>query len=273
MSTSTTTPPAAPPDDRLPGGGRRRIPVAVIAVVAVVVTVTLVGGAAAVVLREETGDCPAALEQLVAVDTRPRGVATLMVELASNAERPISTVTDDLAVDVRSALDRGAAIELVIDAGSEQPLISSDCLDGTRLFAIDRANTTREAQDRAAAEAAVIAAIAGELGRASAAPKGSALRLLQRGADLPAGSGSTVVVWTDMLGNADDCLDVTDAPVDTAAIEAIVTGCEGEIDRYRRPVTIVGAGTTDRSTGRERWAVDLAARLCTDIADDCEARS
>lgn len=255
-----------PPSSRVIGA-------AVLAAV-LVVTGTVVALSALSAASEDEARCPAALEETASVGPDAGAQLHLLVDVPSDAPTSAERIAGDLLPALQRALEDGAFVSLVSDPGEGSPLAISRCFDGTRWFKVDYDNATRQDKELASALAAAASHVEQFVRDSEVAPTGSVLRLLQRASvDTAATSGLVeVVVWSDFLSNATDCLNPDGAEANTDTISAIRERCAKT--RSLRPinghVTLLGVGQTPRSVGFELWARDLAYAVCEALSPNCE---
>lgn len=242
---------------------------AVLVVAGAVLGLTTLSGAS-----QGEGRCPAALEQMASTGPDAGARLHLLVDVPSDAPASAQRIAGDLLPALRRALEDGAFVSLVSDPGEGSPLAISRCFDGTRWFKVDYDNATRQEKELAGALAAASGHVEQFVRESEVAPTGSVLRLLQRASvDTATASGLVeVVVWSDFLSNARDCLNPDGAEANTDTISAIRERCAET--RSLRPinghVTLLGVGQTPRSAGFELWARDLAYVVCQALSPNCE---
>lgn len=224
--------------------------------------------------------CPAAAMRAV----NPSGEldeverVSLMIDLYSNDPAYVLVVRSALRPILQGAVDRGASISLVADPGYQAELVSSTCLDGSKVFEITSVNDRRREIDLMKAVEALDQHTGDVLESVPVRRRGSPVRLLQRASivanadsDASTQGGEVVYLWSDFLSNAPDCLNPEGEAANERLSKALVTRCKTarSFERVYAPVHLLGLGSTPRSIGFELWARELAFRTCLLLESDC----
>lgn len=209
------------------------------------------------------------------------GPATPATDILLDADDNSPQAADRAVAALRPHLDNavttGEAIRLVVDPGTGQPLITVDCLDGTRVINTDRENIRRARADLQSAQEKVAELVWSAVREAPVQPSGTPTRLLALAADI-AGPDTTVVLWSSLLGvsaEPGDCLDAEGLIAEPAAVAAVVARCLESSQLAPIPagrLVIAGHGAPSLTTEQARFAGLLAHEICRQIADECEVQ-
>lgn len=156
-------------------------------------------------------------------------------------------------------------------------------MDGTHAFHIQRHNTGRRDKDTRLARAAFDGDVRDVVRGTTIAATGTVTRLIgsapEQIGELESASGgrvrgTTVVIWSDLLGDGDhdDCLDVDGQPATPGRAAALVRRCfvAGQLRPLDAAVRLLGVGYDARNEEQSLMATLLAARLCTELGRTCE---
>ncbi len=204
-------------------------------------------------------------------------VAVVLLDADDNSPQAADRAARALRPHLDAAVDTGALIRVVVDPGTGQPLITVDCLDGTRVVDTHRENERRARADLQAAQDKVAELVRSALREAPVQPSGTPTRLLALAAHI-GGPDTTVVLWSSLLGvsaEPGDCLDAEGSVAEPTAVAAVVGRCLES--RQLAPVparrlVLAGHGALSLTTEQARFAGLLAHEMCRQIADECEVQ-
>lgn len=262
-----------PPPPPLPS--RRRW----VAITAASSVTAVVAGLALLVERGgPSTPCPDGVVTSVAPAQR---IQLLMAQPAENAPAQAAAAARAFRPIIERSVRTGSAISLVIDRGEGGALEVDECLNGSRLFEITRGNPQREQQDLATTVDALTTHVQRRMTDGMIAPNASPLRILQRGAADAAAARQdgldvlSVAVFSDFIGNNNDCLGVPAREATAEVIADVILRCEqrDELPAIPARVELLGVGSSTRTAGFENWARALAAAVCDVTAPkNCDVR-
>ncbi|MEX5633579.1 hypothetical protein [Parafrankia sp. FMc2] len=209
----------------------------------------------------------------------------LYLDISDNSAASAARISQAVRPYFDTALREGQYMRLVAGSGGTTGLTHSDCLDGSKLFRIDRNNETREEKDRVAAVDALTEEVDHLVQSERVSPTGSVTPLLagvnDEIATLRGGPGVsigavTVVVWSDLLGSgeASDCLNVDGKKASIQIAEAMVRRCFSPDTQQLTPIAdsrvrFIGVNAGAVTKPQQDIARYLRGELCRRISSDC----
>jgi hypothetical protein len=210
-------------------------------------------------------------------------VDVVLLDLSSNSPQTAAMIVKDMGRFVRDAVNQGAYLKVDADPGSQAPVQSPPCFDGTQPFLVTRANQVAQQKAQAAAVNALDNTLTGFIKSVKVSGQGSASRLLHEApeevnglrsnAPLPVGSVQ-VILWSNLLGNSStsDCLNVNGVPGTAAYASALAKRCFSERQLIPLPgatVDILGVGAGAVNNQQSLLADDLGTALCAEYGRNC----
>lgn len=207
--------------------------------------------------------------------------SVLLVDVADNSSDRADSVAGTFDPEIEAALAKGSRLVARASGGTGEPIRSSPCFEVGQLYLVERNNTEREDDDRAAGRELLVGEVRDLVATTEVAENGSAVALLVEAHDVVddllaegvAAEEISVFLYSDLLAVSDDCLNLHGEAADAEVADRIADRCLESQQLTPLPpgvrLTIRGAGDRADSPAQTVLASHLRVALCDRLSTSC----
>jgi hypothetical protein len=235
--------------------------------------------------KESCDDYTADADEAKGDDDQPLTATVMLIDVADNSETASGQISAAFEEEIRGAVEDGGWLVARLSGGESQAMLGEGtCFGLGRFYKIDSANKAAREDKQVAATSLLKGSLADLVRATPVAARGSAVRLLDEGHDVvsqllesgvPA-DAITVVLYSDLLGVSDDCLNLDGKQALPAVAQQIVDNCFAvqQIAPLPEDVHFVTRAVGNRgqtTTAQETLAGQVESLLCHHMSASCGA--